>query len=71
MPKVKKIKVSKKKSVFAKKVIEEGQKKDDVMLSVIIPAYKEEKRIGNTLLSLDKYLSPLGFNYEIIVVIDG
>lgn len=50
---------------------EAGAKKDEMILSVIIPAYKEEKRIGNTLLSLDKYLSPLGFNYEIIVVIDG
>jgi dolichyl-phosphate beta-glucosyltransferase len=50
---------------------ETAAKNDEVILSVIIPAYKEEKRIGNTLLSLDKYLSPLGFNYEIIVVIDG
>jgi len=46
-------------------------KNQEVILSVIIPAYKEEKRIGNTLLSLDKYLSPLNFPYEIIVVIDG
>jgi len=50
---------------------EETPASEDVILSVIIPAYKEEKRIGNTLLSLDKYLSPLGFAYEIIVVIDG
>jgi len=69
MPKTKK-KVSKK-SVFKKRAVEDGQKKDGVILSVVIPAYKEEKNIGNTLLSLDKYLSPLGFNYEIIVVIDG
>lgn len=46
-------------------------KGDDVILSVVIPAYKEEKRIGNTLLSLDKYLSRLNFPYEILVVIDG
>jgi|GEM_PF-187431 len=53
--------------------IGENQTRDkgEMILSVVIPAYKEEKRIGNTLLSLDKYLSPLGFNYEIIVVIDG
>ena len=71
MPKTKKTKVSQKNNVFKRKMIEEGQKKDEIMLSVVIPAYKEEKRIGNTLLSLDKYLSPLGFNYEILVVIDG
>ena len=46
-------------------------KKEDIILSIVIPAYKEEKRIGNTLLSLDKYLSPLNFPYEIIIVIDG
>ena len=45
--------------------------KEEVILSVVIPAYKEEKRIGNTLLALDKYLSPLNFAYEIIVVVDG
>jgi len=63
--------MSNKKNVFKKKMVENREKNDEVMLSVVIPAYKEEKRIGNTLLSLDKYLSPLGFNYEIIVVIDG
>lgn len=57
-----------KKSTLAAKVKPESK---EIILSVVIPAYKEEKRIGNTLLSLDKYLSPLGFNYEIIVVIDG
>ncbi|MFH1182984.1 MAG: dolichyl-phosphate beta-glucosyltransferase [Candidatus Moraniibacteriota bacterium] len=46
-------------------------KGEEVILSVVIPAYKEEKRIGNTLLSLDKYLSRLNFPYEILVVIDG
>lgn len=46
-------------------------KGDEVILSVVIPAYKEEKRIGDTLLSLDKYLSRLNFPYEILVVIDG
>ncbi len=45
--------------------------KKPVILSIVIPAYKEEKRIGGTLISLDKYLNPLGFPYEIIVVIDG
>lgn len=61
--------IAKKKNVLGE--IAESPNSNEIILSVIIPAYKEEKRIGNTLLSLDKYLSPLGFNYEIIVVIDG
>jgi len=40
-------------------------------LSVIIPAYNEAKRIGDTLLDLDKYLSTQNYSYEILVVIDG
>lgn len=65
-------KVTKSKSKPQKiKKADQEEKKQGVILSVIIPAYKEEKRIGNTLVSLDKYLSPLGFPYEIIVVIDG
>lgn len=39
-------------------------------LSVIIPAYKEEKRIGKTLLAVDQYLSKQKYQYEIIVVSD-
>lgn len=39
-------------------------------LSVIIPAYKEEQRIGKTLLAIDKYLSKQKYQYEIIVVSD-
>ena len=40
-------------------------------LSVIIPAYNEEKRISATLLDIDKYLSRQNYQYEIIVVSDG
>src|SRR3989338_766387 len=40
-------------------------------LSVIIPAYNEAKRIGNTLLDVDKYLSEQDYSYEILVVIDS
>lgn len=40
-------------------------------LSVIIPAYNEEKRIEKTLLSVDKYLSRQLYDYEILVVNDG
>jgi len=40
-------------------------------LSVIIPAYKEAKRISKTLLAIDNYLSRQDYSYEIIVVDDG
>jgi dolichyl-phosphate beta-glucosyltransferase len=37
-------------------------------LSVIIPAYNEEKRIERTLLDVDAYLEKQNYGYEIIVV---
>jgi dolichyl-phosphate beta-glucosyltransferase len=37
-------------------------------LSVIIPAYNEEKRIGKTLDSINEYLSRHDFDWEVIVV---
>ncbi len=40
-------------------------------LSVIIPAYNEEKRIGSTLKSIDEYLRRQNYDYEILVVSDG
>lgn len=40
-------------------------------ISVIVPAYNEEKRIKNTLIAIDKYLSGQPYDYEIIVVDDG
>lgn len=40
-------------------------------LSVIIPAYNEENRIGATLESIVKYLSGQDYTYEIIIVNDG
>ena len=40
-------------------------------LSVIIPAYNEEKRISKTLLSVDQYLTKQSFDYEILVVNGG
>jgi dolichyl-phosphate beta-glucosyltransferase len=40
-------------------------------LSVIIPAYNEEKRLPKTLEEIDKYLRKQSYNYEIIVVNDG
>ncbi|MEK6867262.1 MAG: dolichyl-phosphate beta-glucosyltransferase [Nanoarchaeota archaeon] len=40
-------------------------------LSVIIPAYNEEKRIGRTLEAILGYLDKQKYQYEIIVVNDG
>ena len=40
-------------------------------LSIIIPAYNEEKRLPNTLKEIDKYMSKQDFTYEIIAINDG
>ena len=40
-------------------------------LSVIIPAYNEEKRIGVTLDAVYRYLTAQPFTWEILVVLDG
>lgn len=40
-------------------------------LSVIIPAYNEEKRIGNTLDAIYCYLIEQSYSWEILVVLDG
>jgi len=40
-------------------------------LSVVIPAYNEEKRITATLLDIHKYLKNQNYDYEILVVSDG
>ncbi len=40
-------------------------------LSVVIPAYNEDKRIGNTIKNIENYLQKKCFDYEIIVVDDG
>ena len=37
-------------------------------LSVVIPAYNEEKRITDTLMSVDAYLEKQSYDYEIIVI---
>jgi len=42
-----------------------------IHLSVVIPAYNEEKRISTTLLDIDRYLSKQIYTYEILVVSDG
>jgi dolichyl-phosphate beta-glucosyltransferase len=40
-------------------------------VSIIVPAYNEQYRIGNTLKKIDAYFKKKGCKYEIIVVDDG
>lgn len=40
-------------------------------LSVIIPSYKEGKRIGTNLLEIKNYLASKDYTYEVIVITDG
>ena len=42
-----------------------------MFLSVIIPAYKEEKNLPETLSKVDKFLKQQSYKYEIIVINDG
>lgn len=44
---------------------------EDVFLSVIIPAFNEEKRLPKTLEDIDRYLRGQSYKYEIVVVNDG
>jgi len=43
----------------------------EIFLSVIIPAYNEERRLPKTLEKIHEYLAKKDFDYEIIVVDDG
>jgi len=45
--------------------------KDEIKLSIIIPAYKEEKNIYRTVDEILKAHDLLDYNYEVIVVVDG
>ena len=45
--------------------------KDDFLLSVIVPVYKQEGTIKKDLLRIKKVLDEAGWNYEVVAVIDG
>jgi glycosyltransferase involved in cell wall biosynthesis len=45
--------------------------KSEVYLSVIIPAYNEEKYIKDAVMDISRYLSKQDYNSEIIVINDG
>lgn len=42
-----------------------------IFLSIIVPAYNEEERLGASLEKIHSYLNTKGFKYEVIVVDDG
>ena len=44
---------------------------NDLLLSLVIPAYNEEKRIGSSLAQIIAYFQRNGYCYELIVVDDG
>jgi dolichyl-phosphate beta-glucosyltransferase len=44
---------------------------NDLLLSLVIPAYNEEKRIGSSLAQIIAYFQRNGYSYELIVVDDG
>ncbi|MBI4089352.1 MAG: glycosyltransferase [Candidatus Levybacteria bacterium] len=41
------------------------------LLSLVVPAYKQENTIAKDLNNLESVLSNLPFNYEIVIVVDG
>ncbi len=45
--------------------------KSDVYLSVIIPAYNEEKYVAGAVMDISRYLSKQDYTFEIIVINDG
>lgn len=47
------------------------QEETNPYLSIIIPAYNEEKRIEKTLRRLNEYMQQQAYTYEILVVVDN
>jgi len=51
--------------------MKEKQKNNENLISVIMPAYKQEETIEKDLLYLKSVMDQLRYEYEIIVVVDG
>ena len=51
--------------------LEMSKMSNDLLLSLVIPAYNEEKRIGSSLAQIIAYFQRNGYSYELIVVDDG
>ncbi|MFH0929758.1 MAG: dolichyl-phosphate beta-glucosyltransferase [Candidatus Moraniibacteriota bacterium] len=47
------------------------ENKNKPYLSVIVPSYKEGKRLGQNLREIKDYLRDKNFDYEVLVVVDG
>ncbi len=45
--------------------------KSDIYLSVIIPAYNEEKYVAGAVMDISRYLAKQDYSFEIIVINDG
>lgn len=45
--------------------------KDNFLLSVIVPVYRQERTIKKDLLQIKRALDEAGWNYEIVIVVDG
>ena len=44
---------------------------NNIFLSIVLPAYNEQRRIGLTLTHMQAYLSRQAYDSEVIVVDDG
>lgn len=51
--------------------MDQKQKTNNMLISVIIPAFKQEKTIEKDLLRIKEVLDQLRYDYEMIVVVDG
>ena len=51
--------------------MENTNQNQEVHLSVVVPAYNEEKRIKSTVMDIVDYLSKKDYSFEVIVVSDG
>lgn len=56
---------------FKNQMLSKTISSDKLYLSVIIPTYNEERRIGKTLATIRNFLNKKDYNYEILVVDDG